>query len=187
MGVLTSDPLNKIITEPHVLNTTKDLIARSAGYRIKLDFDLVGNNQTVVTNIFQVQGTILILTADGLVVDNTTLNNCTNIYWDVWDGTNSDPITKVTGANLNGAPVGTFFIKDEGVASAVTVLQADEGRIYEPSAGKKAHQEFFITQKAGVDTFIRFHYTTTDTPINGKLAFYMTWLPINNGNLTKVI
>jgi len=47
-------------------------------------------------------------------------------------------------------------------------------------------EQFKIGQTHGVDTFVRFNFTTTDSPVDFKSNIYFTWEPINGGYLELV-
>ncbi len=53
-------------------------------------------------------------------------------------------------------------------------------------SGNKASQSFAAVQKLGVDTFLRFNYTTTDAPINAQLKVDIEFADIDSGEYTAV-
>ncbi|MEA2036864.1 MAG: hypothetical protein U9O94_05110 [Nanoarchaeota archaeon] len=144
---------------------------------------LNGNNTSVTMNIFKVIGSVEILTAHGEVMDVTTLTNMTAVYTDLWDGTTAVNIT-ANGAILSGAPVGSLIIKQKDSTNAMITVLANQARVTEPANDKKTHQPFIVTQKNGVDTYIRMNYTTTDAPIDAQILFIVKYRPIDGGSIT---
>jgi hypothetical protein len=136
---------------------------------------------TVNTNVLQLVGSIRILNQWAIIKSVTTLTNMTNIYADLWDGTNSVLLTKNTGATLSGAPVGTFFTKDQLVAEPYSISLADQCRMLE-----NAHRiaiPFTVTQKNGANTYIRFNYTTTDAPVDFTMQVWFEYEELDGGTL----
>jgi hypothetical protein len=134
-------------------------------------------------NIFQLNGAVRVVEQYAIITEATTLTNCTNVYADLWDGTNSEVLT-LDGATLSGVSVGTIFTKDKDVTQAYSVIQADQCRVNEVVDEKKLGKPFTVSQKYNTDTFMRFNFTTTDNPINFKMFIKFVWEPVNGGYLT---
>jgi type 1 fimbria pilin len=165
-------------------NTPEGALIRAAGKDAQNVITLDANNTSQAVNCFELTGSMIITYLHFEVVDATTLNNCTNIYFDLWDGTNSVPLCKVTGASISGFGVNSFVIKDGDVSVELVTLNNDQVRISEPSGGKTVFQPFLVTCKAGATNYIRFRYTTTDTPINAQLDVGVGWNDNDGGTLT---
>lgn len=167
-------------------DTSEGGIIRSGGKHIEMNIVLSANNTTVNVNLFQISGTLLIKGLHGEVIDVTTLSNMTEVYFDLWDGTNSVPITKTTGAAMSGFQVGGFFIKDYDNTTALTTINNDQCRVTEAPASNKSFHEFLITQKRNTNTYLRLNYTTTDAPINAALKIDIVYVDIDNGLITAI-
>lgn len=167
-------------------NTEKGALIRSGGKHVSKTIALTANNTSANVNIFLLTGTVKIVSIHGEIVFATTLTNCTNVYFDLWDGTNSVLITKATGATMSGYGVGSFFIKDSDVSIALTILNNDQCRIKEAATGVKVNTELIAVQKISTNTYIRFNYTTTDAPINATVKIDIAWADIDSGEITAI-
>lgn len=167
-------------------NTPEGAIIRSGGKHATKTITLNANNTSASVNVFQLTGSTKVTLLHGELLTKTTLTNCTSVYFDLWDGTNSVPITKTTGASMSGYNVGAFFIKDSDVATALSILNNASCGIKEASTGNRVNTEFIAVQKTGTNTYIRFNYTTTDAPANATVKIDCQWSDIDNGSLTAV-
>lgn len=167
-------------------NTDKGALIRSGGKHVTKTITLTANNTSANDNVFLITGTVKIVSIHGEITTATTLTNCTSVYFDLWDGTASVPITKTTGAALSGFTVGSFFIKDADVASSLSTIQNDQARIKEAPTGNRVNTEFLAVQKTGTNTYIRFNYTTTDSPINATIKIDIAWADIDSGEIVTV-
>lgn len=137
-------------------------------------------------NIFKIIGTIEITEAHAFITRVTTLTNLTGLYFDLWDGTISVEITDSVGGVLSNAPVGTIVVKDKVASEIVTCIFADQCRVDEPAPDKKYHQPFTVTQKNGVDTYIRARFASTDNPVNFDIEFIVDYINVNGGSIASV-
>lgn len=167
-------------------NTAEGSIIRSGGKHVSKTITLSANGTSDNVNCFQITGVVSVLAIHAEVVDATTLNNCTSVYFDLWDGTTSSAITKTTGAAISGFGVGSFLIKDSNNASAITTIQNNQARIVEAGSGQHVELGFVAIQKVSTNTYIRFNYTTTDAPINAQLEVHVTYKDIDSGTITAV-
>jgi hypothetical protein len=146
---------------------------------------LDANNETKIVNLFKIHKTVEIREAY-LEVSEGQIINMTGIFFDVYDGTVSINLTSAGLANLSGAKVGAFIIKDEDKAEIAQASINDQVRVIESISAKDTYQSFFITQKFNTDTFIRMHYTTTETPMNAKIKMYIRYRKTNGGFIEVV-
>lgn len=146
---------------------------------------LSANNTTEAINLFQVTGAVRIFRIMGVIVDDTTLTNCTAAHFDLYDGTTDVDLTDNTG-DLSGRGVGSHFAKCQNLSSAFEIANNNQARVTESSTDPRLFWQCTVTQKGGAQTFIRFKYTTTDAPINAQIKFYVSYSPINGGGLTEV-
>jgi len=167
-------------------DTAEGAIIRSGGKHVTKTITLNANNTSASVNVFQLTGTCEITDIHGTIVTATTLTNCTSVYFDLWDGTNSVPITKTTGAAFSGFGAGSFFIKSADVATALSTLQNDQCRIIEAATGVKVNADLFAVQKTATNTYIRFNYTTTDAPINATVKVDLTFADVDSGTIVAV-
>lgn len=175
------DFLKRIFTGTGSDNTPEGAIIRAGGKHVTKTITLNANNTDANVNVFQLTGATKIMLLHGEVLTKTTLTNCTKVYFDLYDGTTSVPITKTTGADMNGYNVGAFFIKDADVLTALTILNNDQARIKEAATGNRVNAEFIAVQKTSTNTYIRFNYTTTDAPIDATVKIDCHWSDIDSG------
>jgi len=137
---------------------------------------------SIVAPLLQLIGSVRITEQYAVITDVTTLNNATAIYATLYDGTVSEDLT-ADGIVLSGAPVGTMFLKDKTAANAYSVSIADQCRLNETITNvRNISRPFTVTQKNGVNTFLRLHLTTTDTPIDFTVFVVFKYTPLYNGS-----
>jgi len=147
---------------------------------------LSANNDTASENVFQITGNVDVVRLYAEVVDVTTLANCTNIHFDLYDSTAAVDITKSgPGSVLSGLAVGTFLVKDAIKTTAVAIADNATGVVSEAS-GNKPFTGFFVTQKTGANTYLRLTYTTTDAPINAQITVYCDYIALGSATLVAV-
>ncbi len=185
MVQLTSDTLAKLIPVDHVENSGDCMLARSAGRKLVNTINLTANNSSANVNFAQLTGTVKIYELFFEIEDATTLTNCTSVYVDLWDGTNSVDVT-LDGITLSGLAVGTYFIKADKATSVMLLANNSQCRVTEASDPKKIAARFDVTQKDSTNTYLRFNYTTTDAPINAKITTYVVYEPVDGGALVAV-
>lgn len=167
------DTNNKEIKNPSFINknTVYDYLMESSGYLLEKEVTLNANNTSQSFNLFKVTGSVTINSIIGIVTDTTTLNNCTGCQLQLDDGSTPKNISD-DGAILSGALVGSLLLKDKDALNNLTAILNTECRVTERGAVDDTHQPFEVTQKNGVDTYIKFNYSTTDAPINAKIKWF---------------
>jgi len=143
----------------------------------------IGGTGSQIVNVFEFTGTVLIIDQWAEITRVGTLTNLTNMYATAYDGTNTINLTS-DGASLSGAPVGSFFTKDKISSETYTVNLSDQCRVIETSGDKKAGRPFILTAKEGATNYIRFHYTTTDNPVDFDIKIFFEYSVMNGGTLT---
>lgn len=164
-------------TQSDLINTQ---ICRRAGVSVHLD----GNNESKNHNIFQVLGTIDVVKLYAEITNTSTIDNCTDFFFDLWDGLFSDVITK-KGIDISGISLGSFLVKTEVSSQNISVFNPTTCLVTEQT-DKKSYREFHLTQKPLTDTYVRLNYTTTDTPINAGMFVYVEYKTINGGSLGRI-
>jgi hypothetical protein len=145
----------------------------------------IGGTGAQTLNVFKVHGSVRVIEQYAEIIEATTLTNCTAVYADLYDGTNTVDLT-ANGATLSGAPVGTIFTRDKVATQPYSVSVADQCRMSEVLSTPIVGLPFTVTQKNGADTYIRFHYTTTDAPIDFVMLLRFCWSPVDGGYLEIV-
>lgn len=115
-------------------------------------------------------------------VVTTVLGNNTAAYWRLNDASAQSNITLNTGTSLTGAVAGAVIVKKGLAAAALTLLNADQERVSEPTTLETMYfSPFVAVQKTGgVATNVEFVYTTSDTPTTGAITFYLGWIPLSS-------
>ena len=162
-------------------NSANDMFVRAGGIKLEKTINITGTG-AITASVLQLTGTVKVINQWAEITAVTTLTNATNVYATLWDGTNSVDLTS-DGLTLSGAPVGSFFTKDQIASSPYSANIADECRLLETTADRFSGRPFSITQKNGADTFIRFHLTTTDAPIDFTIKIVFEYIPANGGTL----
>jgi hypothetical protein len=140
--------------------------------------DLNANGALQNIDLFKVTGAIRILELFGILTGNTTFTNCTLIHFNVHDGVNTHQLTAAAGPNMNGFALGSKIEMANTIANPAIALNADQGRTEDGGVGLVISPKSTIAPD-GSDTYIRFTYTTTDTPIEAIMWFYIRWVPLS--------
>ncbi len=142
----------------------------------------LGGTGAQTVNVFKVTGSVKILSQHAIIKRVGTLTNLTNMYATLYDGTNTVNLT-ADGATLSGLPVGTLFAKDKVAAEVYSVSDASQCRLLETLSDRFVGRPFIVTAKNGADTFIRFHYTTTDNPVDFDMEIHFEYELMNDSTL----
>ncbi len=183
-GYYSSNELGGLVPEVANSNTMADMFNRTAGRVLVITPTIALAAGANVANVFQVTGSVRILDqwAEILAISGGDITNC---YATLYDGTNSVNLT-ADGMDLTGAPVGTFFTKDQVAAQPYSVSIADQCRMLETLEDRKTGRPFTVTQKNGANTYIRFHATAAaEASLQIKIQF--EYWPINGGALASVL
>lgn len=175
-------PLN---SEHDPANSVCDMMKRSTGFQTRKEVTVSAGVGSHVVNFFKVTGSVWILEQWAVITEVTDLTNCTAVYSTFYDGTNTVQIT-ADGSVLSGLSVGSAFSKLQDETQTYTVIDASQARITVPGSIKKQAYPFVLTQKNGVDSFLRLHLSTT-SGVNFKIMTMFDWAPINGGNLEILV
>lgn len=147
------------------------------------EITLNGNNNAFSVNIAKIQGGVDIIEFSLFVSEAIT--NCTGAYLDVYNGTNSYPITEaVTGATLTGAGVLSKILLPADETAALTLIAAATGG-FDYQDSNILSKPLTVVQKGGTNTYIRFNAITSDTPMTGKINVIFRFRGNNNSNLNQ--
>jgi hypothetical protein len=143
------------------------------------------NNETKKQNVFRFSGSIQIVAQYAEITEVTNASNMTNVYADIWDGTNSKTLTKSSpGADFSDLCVGSFFSKLGIKTEAYYLNLANENRVMDVDLSDLGYP-FIITSKYGVENFIRFCYTT-NTLLDFIMRVFFRYRLVNSGVLEFV-
>lgn len=143
---------------------------------------ITANNETKNLNVFKYTGTIEIVAQYAEITEVVNVSNMTNVYADIWDGTNSKSLTKSgPGADFSGICVGSFFSKLGSISEEYYINIANENRVLDVDSGDVG-QPFLITAKHGVDNYIRFNFTT-NTTLDFTMKVFFKYRIVNGGTL----
>ena len=180
------NPNKIILTDTGSDSTVEGAVIRAGSKHATKTITLSASGTSANVNVFQLTGTCEVTGLHGIVLTATTLTNCTSVYFDLWDGTISVPITKTNGCAFSGFGVGSFFVKSADVLSSLSTLQNNQARMLEAATGAKVNADLYVIQKISTNTYIRFNYTTTDAPINATVKVDITWVDIDSGVIVAV-
>jgi hypothetical protein len=159
-----------------------DIIKESSNDIYVVDATIGGTGAQTV-NVFEFTGTVRIVNQWAEITRVGTLTNLTNMYATIYDGTNTVNLT-ADGATLSGATVNSFFTKDKTADQTYSVNLSDQCRMLENTDEKKVGRPFVITAKNGATNYIRYHYTTTDNPVDFDIKIFFEYQVMNGGSLT---
>lgn len=157
-----------------------------SGRPLTVEKHLTANNGEEFINCFQLFGTVELFRIYGIVTDDTVMNSCDELCFNLYDGTNTCCITQ-NSASLSGANVDSYFLKlYDSTEPLVVALNNDSCQVKEHAENSISFYQCTITQRAGYDTFIQLHYRTTDTPIDAKVNIFAWFEPLDGGRLEVV-
>lgn len=163
-------------TDGITLLSVHDYLRDSTGWTASKEITLAGNAGPESVNIFQITGSCEIVSIYAAISEVTTLANLTAGHLELWDGSAAVDITLNDGV-LSGMGVGTILSKNGLVTDTIGISDNSVGAVMEASTPAKAYVPFFVTQKTGVATYIRWTYTTTDAPIAAKMIWGCRYRP----------
>ena len=138
----------------------------------------------LAANLLQLFGTVKVLEQYAILMSKVSLLNATNVYATLFSAGSPELDLTADGAVLSGAPVGTFFTKDQGTAEQYSVLMSDVPRLSESKgADDTAGIPFTVQQQNGADTFLRFYLATTDAPVDFTMFVEFTYKRFNGSRL----
>ena len=174
--------------EPSSLTTegVYEHLDRVVGHKTSKTITLSASNTTASENIFQITETVQVFRLYAEITDASTLANLTAASFDLWDSTAAVQLTAAGGV-LSGMGTGTYIFKSGLAANNFDVNNNVAGAVTEQTyEGSDIYSRVLLTQKTGADTYIRFTYTTTDTPINAQLKVYVEYHAVDDGTLVAV-
>lgn len=171
---------------PTVQNAIHDFLERTAGKQISNLISLGGTGAQSV-NIFQITGSVYIARLFAIVRDTTLMTNCTGASFDLFPaGGAAVQISKNDGV-LSGIAVGSIITKVGLAVDTFTVSDAVGAVVTEQGwAGSDVFNAFIVTQKVGIDTFVRLTYSTTHNPIVAQIEVYCEYRGVGEGDLVAV-
>jgi hypothetical protein len=172
-----------------VLNSAQKVLKRS-GTTIIVPARIQGNNDSYNVPVFKVTGTVRIIEQYAILTNITNLSNMTNVYADLWADTGGAGtiigVLTTDGMTLSDAEEGSYFTKDKEVGETYSLVKSNTGGINETRPDEFIGRAFTVTQRKGVDTYIRFNYTT-NTVLDFVMDIYFTYFLMDGSNLEVVL
>ena len=148
-----------------------------------VDVDGVGVAE-VITNVFSYTGEFILNRLWAVITDATEITAASAVYFDIWDGSNTIPLTAAAGVDCSGANVHSVVVKDGLVAAALTLMDADQVR-YDESAFNKAFVGGIVGHKAATTCYVRLRVTcNADTDLTWRV--YMSYSPMDFDTVVAV-
>jgi len=185
-GETLLNTLNEAMPSSPVVDSVHHYLEHGEGETVTKTITLSASGATASENIFQLTGTVEIVGLHGGIVDATTLTNLTAGHFELYDSAAAVDLTKNDGV-LSGMAVGTFIMKNAVASVTMGIANNVAGALTEGATGVKSFQSFFVTQKTGANTYIRFTYTTSDAPINAQIFIEARYKSHNNGTVDGTI
>jgi len=145
------------------------------------------SNETKSYNVAQIYGSVK-LSKVHIQILVALSSNITDFYLDIWDGSTSTPISKVTTLDLSNAPAGSLITRNAASDEILDYQSGANGFISENAAWKEPQTEVIVGQKGdGTPTYLRMTYSTTDTPSSGTFRGYLKWSPVTDDGFLEVL
>ena len=176
------NPLLGVLPDWAALNSAADLLRRG-GTNDSNTLTITGKPQGGNIPIFNVTGAVEILRMWGVFVDVTDVSAITATSLDLYDETNTVPLTDLApGTDLSGvglyALIGKWFLAD----TALALIDSDQCSIVEASGlGLDMFATFLIQSKYGADNVIRFNYTSDGGGCEAQIKFTCIWRSLVDG------
>lgn len=158
-----------------VVNSAYSYISRLGTVENK-EITVTGTPNGVQTvNLFQLYSGVEILRLSGVVTDVTDVSAVTACSFDLYDGTNTVPITSAAGVVLSGCSEGSIIGRTDQAAVALDYLNADQVRIVDGAVGIGLFAPIIAIQKDDTNTYFRFHYTSDGGGAEFQMTFEILW------------
>jgi len=144
---------------------------------------LDANNETKYYNLFKVTGAVKINHMCGEVTTALS-SNITDLGVDLWSANATSNVSSFS-LDVSAAPDGSLMCRNNTSGNALSYFEADQPRVGDLEYTDTL--EFMLVAEPDTDNYMRFGYTTTDTPSSGAINFRVDWEPISdNGFLVHV-
>jgi hypothetical protein len=148
--------------------------------KIKKSIRITGTG-AMDANLMKVIGQNLIISQYAILEKVVTLANLTGVYATIFSANGEEDLT-ADGAVLSGFEVGSYFAKDKVAAQIYTAVNSATPKIVEITDDRFAGRPFTVVAENGVDTFIKFYATTSDTPVDFTMGVYFEYIPLGAGS-----
>ena len=128
-------------------------------------------------NLFQVVGSVKVYMLYGQFIDCTDVSAVTVAHLELYDD-DSKAITKATGTDLSGVSVGSLIGKNAAATTALYLADAADGIVVDGDLGTDFYAAFLAMSQTGVDTFIRFNFTSDGGGYSFKIDWEAVWMPL---------
>ena len=172
----------------HDINSPVDIVTRTGGLATSKLVTLSAAGDPVATNLFVIAGHIEIIKLYGVFVDVTEVTDIEEVRYDVYDGTVDTAITAAGGVECDGVALNSIIMKVDAVAAALTLLDADQVRVYESSKNDVLNP-ITINAKNGVTTYLRILHKNTDENLDCQVRTFVEWRHLSShdqGTVTPV-
>ncbi len=174
-------------------NSKHGILQRLGGILLCKCIHVTANNEYKKMNILEFKGTIGVIAQYAEIIEVTSCSNMTSVYLDIWDGINSELLTKNT-ADFSGLEKGSFFSK-LGINTEEYVLHISDQCRHTELKADDLGQPFIITAKNEAKkykegnrlkkqsgSYIRFNFTT-NTILDFKMIMYFNYIKLNSSLL----
>jgi hypothetical protein len=170
----------QLLSGNFTFNSAREVIQRD-GIRLQAEAHINLGAGTHNINVLQLTGAARVVEQYAIITDVTNIADITDVYADLWDGTLSTKLTKTPGSDFSGIALGSFFTKDKDSTNTYSLIDAATAGFLETNT-RDIGYPFVVNQKNGVDTFIRFNFTT-GAGVNFKMQVYFKYQKLNGGTL----
>lgn len=169
-------------------NSAIECMHRSNGIHIHKTNLIEGGPGTITIPYAKFTGSIILLNHYANIESVTTLTNCTDVYTDVYDGTIAEKVTAGNpgGADLSGFLSGSVIVKTEDETQPITAINSDQVRVYEADR-KYVARPYTVVAKEGLECYLRFHLTTTDSPLSAIITIHLEYRIVFDGSTLELL
>ena len=140
---------------------------------------------TYAEDLFKITGAVEILSLWAIFFYAAEVDNVTKVWHDVYDQTNSVPIT-ANGIDCSGIDYQSHIGRNDQAGVAAELLDADQARIVDGALGATLHAPFVVNAKHGVENVIRIHFTNDGSTMYFTMYYNCVWRSLSRGSGTVI-
>lgn len=144
-------------------------------------FGASGGAETL--NLFEFSGNIKVH-ALYAIAQSIALGNHTGAYFNAYGSAKLDLTESAVGADLSSMSQGAMFYKSGLATSAIDFTDNPSAAPIlnekDPTSQISPFQEFDLRSEVGQTNYIRYTYSSTDTPTTGDAYFYIVYTPLDD-------
>ena len=146
-------------------------------------YEPVTQGAAYVEDLFKITGAVEILSLWAIWFYAGEVDNVTKVWHDVYDQTNSVPIT-ANGVDCSDIEYWSHIGRNDQAPVVAELLDADQVRIVDGGLGATLHAPFVVNAKHGVENVIRIHFTNDGSLLYFIMYYNCVWRSLSRGSGT---